>query len=82
MRADVFLYLAANEDMRQFVRRHPIWYRKLSRNPSLFHQLEREADYYYGRTLPQRVEQFQNHLSLAMMLIEMMRMGQETIENV
>ncbi len=79
MRLDVQQYLYENQELRYFVRQRPIWYRKLSRDPSLFPQLEKEANYFYGRTFPQRVEQIQNHLGLAMMLIEMMRMGQETV---
>ncbi len=82
MRRDVYHYLKANEELRAYVRRHPIWYRKLSRRPSLLYQLEREADYFYGRTLPQRVEQLQNHLHLALMFIEMMKIGQETMTDV
>lgn len=79
MRLDTQQYLYEYPELRQFIRRHPVWYRKLSRDPSRIYELEKEANYFYGRTFPQRVEQIQNHLSLAMMMIEMMRMSQETV---
>ncbi|WP_368506091.1 YlbE-like family protein [Alkalihalophilus sp. As8PL] len=66
-------------ELRQFIRQNPIWYRKLGRDPSLIPELEKEANFFYGKTIPQRVEKMQNHLGLAMMMIEMLKMGQQTV---
>lgn len=79
LRAEVQQVLNEYPELRHFVRRHPNWYRRLSRDPSQLSMLEKEANYFYGRTLPQRVEKVQNHLGLAMMMIEMLKMGQATV---
>ncbi|GAE33826.1 YlbE-like family protein [Halalkalibacter akibai] len=78
MRADVQRLLYERPDLRSYVRQHPNWYRKLSRDPSQISMLEKEANQFYGRTLPQRVEKVQNSLGLVMMMMEMLKMGQTT----
>ncbi|MCM3759321.1 YlbE-like family protein [Alkalihalobacillus oceani] len=79
MRRDVLQVLQASPELRQYVRQHPVWYRRLARDPGQLQAMEKEANYFYGRTLPQRVEKMQNQLGLAMMMIEMLRMGQATV---
>ncbi|MDQ0206472.1 YlbE-like family protein [Alkalicoccobacillus murimartini] len=79
MRPDVIQLLNENEEFRNFVRQNPSWYRKLSRDPSVLQTLEKEANYFYGRTFPQRVERMQSNLGLAMMMMEMLKMGQDTV---
>ncbi|MBP3952154.1 YlbE-like family protein [Bacillus suaedae] len=81
MRVEVQQFLAERQELRYFIRQNPNWYRKLSRDPSQVAILEKEANQFYGRTLPQRVEKVQNSLSLAMMMIEMLKMGQATPAN-
>jgi hypothetical protein len=76
MRADIQQLLFERPDLRQYVRQHPIWYRKLSRDPNQIAILEKETNQFYGRTLPQRVEKVQNSLGLVMMMMEMLKMGQ------
>ncbi|WP_088104978.1 YlbE-like family protein [Halalkalibacter urbisdiaboli] len=73
MRVEVQRFLEQKPELRQYIRLHPIWYRKLSRNPGELSNLEKEANYFYGRTLPQRVEKVQNNLGLVMMLMEMLQ---------
>ncbi|NEU29493.1 hypothetical protein GN156_01655 [bacterium LRH843] len=79
MRSDVYQYLYESQELRQYIRQNPNWYRKLSRDPGQLSELEKEANYFYGRTFPQRVEKVQNHLGFAMMMIEMLKMSQTTI---
>ncbi|ADC48239.1 MULTISPECIES: YlbE-like family protein [Alkalihalophilus] len=79
MRAEIQQLLNERPELRQFIRQNPIWYRKLGRDPSLIPALEKEANFFYGKTIPQRVEKMQNHLGLAMMMIEMLKMGQQTV---
>lgn len=79
LRADIQHVLSQHPEIRQYVRQHPNWYRKLSRDPSQLSLVEKEANYFYGRTFPQRVEKVQNHLGLAMMMIEMLKAGQATV---
>lgn len=76
MRADIQQLLFERPELRQYIRQHPNWYRKLSRDPSQIPLLEKEANQFYGKTLPQRVEKVQNSLGLVMMMMEMLKMGQ------
>ncbi len=62
LRAEIQLVFNEYPELRQYVRQHPSWYRRLSREPSQLSALEKEANYFYGRTLPQRVEKVQSHL--------------------
>ncbi|MFC0558731.1 YlbE-like family protein [Halalkalibacter alkalisediminis] len=79
MRADIQQLLFERPELRQYIRQHPNWYRKLSRDPSQVPLLEKEANQFYGRTLPQRVEKVQNSLGLVMMMMEMLKMGQASV---
>jgi hypothetical protein len=79
MRVEIQQLLLERPEIRQYIRQHPNWYRKLSRDPSQIPLLEKEANQFYGRTLPQRVEKVQNSLGLVMMLMEMLKMGQATV---
>ncbi|MDT8859152.1 YlbE-like family protein [Alkalihalobacillus sp. MEB130] len=78
MRADVQQILHERPELRHYIRQHPNWYRKLTRDPGQIPVLEKEANQFYGRTLPQRVEKVQNSLGLVMMMMEMLKMGQST----
>ncbi|WP_017727174.1 YlbE-like family protein [Halalkalibacterium ligniniphilum] len=73
MRREIVQAMITQPELRRFVRQHPIWYRRLSRDPSLLAEMEKEANLFYGRTFSQRVEKFQQNLGLAMMLVEMLR---------
>ncbi|MBU9720471.1 MULTISPECIES: YlbE-like family protein [Bacillaceae] len=73
MRPEVFQYIQQNTELHRFLRIHPSWYRKLSRDPSMLSQMEKEAKVFYGKTFPQRMDRLQNNMSMAMMLLEMMK---------
>ncbi|MBM0065283.1 YlbE-like family protein [Alkalicoccobacillus gibsonii] len=79
MRPEIIRMFNENQEFRLFVRQHPQWYRTLSRDPSAVQALEKEANRFYGRTFPQRVEKMQSNLGLAMMMMEMLKMGQDTV---
>ncbi|WP_337957104.1 YlbE-like family protein [Alkalihalobacillus pseudalcaliphilus] len=66
-------------ELRQFMRQNPIWYRKITREPHLIPEMEKESNYFYGKTFPQRVEKVQNNIGLAMMMIEMLKMGKNSL---
>ncbi|UOE92959.1 YlbE-like family protein [Alkalihalobacillus sp. LMS39] len=78
MRKDVYIQLTNKPELRQFVRQHPHWYRKLNREPHSISTLEQEANQFYGKTFPQRIERLQGNLNLAMMMIQML---QSTVTN-
>lgn len=56
MRMEIQQLLFEQPELRQFIRQNPSWYRTLNRYPEEVPQLIKEANYFYGRTLPQRVE--------------------------
>lgn len=71
MRLEIYQYILAQPDLKKYIRMNPIWYRQLSRNPYQIQKLEVEANHFYGRTFPQRMEKLQNSLQLASMLMQM-----------
>ncbi len=73
MRQEIQLYIIQRPELKQFLRRHPVWYRYLSRNPHSLAQIENEAKIYYGKTFPQKLDRFQSNLNLALMLLEMVK---------
>lgn len=79
MREEIRRKLIEQPELKEFLRYHPQWYRSLSRQPEKLGEMEKEANYFYGKTFPQRVEKMQNNVSMVMMLMEMIKMGQSTV---
>ncbi|ALA54717.1 YlbE-like family protein [Shouchella clausii] len=79
MREEVQRKIFEQPELKAFIRYHPEWYRRLGRQPDQLAAMEREANYFYGKTWPQRVEKMQNNVSMVMMLMEMLKMGQNTV---
>lgn len=73
MRQELKLYINQRPEIKQFIRHNPIWYRHLSRDPHNITELEKEVKVFYGKTLPQKLDRFQSNLSMAMMLLDMVR---------
>ncbi|MBD8068417.1 YlbE-like family protein [Bacillus sp. PS06] len=71
MRRDVIDWLNENEQVKQYVRSHPRWYRHLARNPNDRHRLEIATKNYFKQTLPHKVEQISNSIELASMMMQM-----------
>lgn len=64
-----YAYLQNRPSLLHFVRYHPIWYRYITRNPENLLNIEKEAKQFYGKTIPQRLEQMNEHLQMAQMFI-------------
>lgn len=77
MKKNVYESIKADPDLHYFLRSHPRWYRQLGRDPESYNNMITEANRFYGKTFPQRVEKLQNNMNLAMMVIEMMRQVNE-----
>ena len=71
MRIDVYNYLEQNKELLNFMHEQPIWYRKLSRDPSQIEKLEIAALHYYQKTIPHHVEKFSNGVQMASMMVSM-----------
>lgn len=68
MRKDIQDFLYSKQDLHKFVREQPIWYRKLTRNPSSTQSLEFAAMNYYKKTIPHKIEKFNDSLEMASMM--------------
>lgn len=71
MRKELYFHIKNNEKLRDYLRMHPYWYRKLGRDPESWNEFKYEAKQYYGQTIPQRIEKINHQLQLAMMLLQM-----------
>ncbi|PQD94934.1 hypothetical protein CYL18_11395 [Pradoshia eiseniae] len=71
MRQDVYEQIQGNEDLRDFLRQQPMWYRRLSRNPQDFSVFETESKYFFKKSIPDRVLQLSNSVQMASMMVSM-----------
>ncbi|MGM9986631.1 MAG: YlbE-like family protein [Bacillaceae bacterium] len=73
MRKEVYEFIISNEDYRKFIREQPIWYRKLMRNPTVTEDFALAALEYYRKTIPHKVAKFQNQVSMASFMIDILQ---------
>jgi hypothetical protein len=73
LRAEVLEYIYSKNDLKQFIREQPAWYRRLSRHPEELNQFEIASLNYYKRTIPHRVDKFNNGLQMASMMMGMLQ---------
>ncbi|KRG09852.1 hypothetical protein ACA29_22090 [Lederbergia galactosidilytica] len=73
MRQEVMQYIYTKQELKQFLREQPQWYRKLSREPELLEQFEIASLHYFKKTIPHRVERFSfsNNMQMASMMMNM-----------
>ncbi|MBO1004910.1 YlbE-like family protein [Pseudogracilibacillus auburnensis] len=71
MRHELMEYIYSKEDLKQFIREQPYWYRKLSRDPALMEQCEIASLNYFQKTIPHKVEKFANGLQMASVMMNM-----------
>ncbi|RBW70235.1 YlbE-like family protein [Bacillus taeanensis] len=77
MRKEIIQYLDQRQDLKYFIRIHPEWYKRLSRNPNDLQALERVAKQYYKGTILQKVNRFQEQIQMAQMLLGMLSILKE-----
>lgn len=73
MRQEIIEFIKSNEDLQKFIREQPIWYRKLTREPINVEEFELAMMQYYKKTIPDRVDKFQNQIQMASFLVEMFK---------
>ncbi|WP_174613139.1 YlbE-like family protein [Virgibacillus ihumii] len=71
MQTETYRILKNNPSYVNFIRQNPIWYRYLTREPHLISEIEKEAKVYYGKTLPQQIEKFGNHVQMLHMFAQL-----------
>ena len=71
MRQDIYELIEADEDLLNFLRQQPIWYRRLSRNPQDFELFSTETKYFFKKSIPDRVNQLSNSVQMASMMVSM-----------
>ncbi|WP_108669813.1 YlbE-like family protein [Peribacillus acanthi] len=73
MRQDIYDIINANEDMKNYIRTQPLWYRKLMRNPHELEKMETESKYFYKKSIPHRVSQLSNGVQMANIMLNMIQ---------
>ncbi|MFC3040221.1 YlbE-like family protein [Virgibacillus xinjiangensis] len=63
-------YLESRPDLLHFIRYNPVWYRYLSRNPQRIREMEKEAKFFHGKTLPQKLEKMNQQVQMAGMMLQ------------
>jgi hypothetical protein len=71
MQPATYHYLQSRPELLHFVRMTPEWYRILTRDPNQLQSLEEQAKVFYGRTFPQKIENFGGKLQMLSMLMQM-----------
>ncbi|MGP4040416.1 YlbE-like family protein [Gracilibacillus sp. D59] len=71
MEPETYRFIQQREDLWQFIRLNPEWYRYLTRNPNRIGELELQAKQFYGKTLPQRMEKAQQNMQMIRLLMQM-----------
>jgi hypothetical protein len=71
MRPEIMQYLDEHPDYRYFMRLHPEWYTRLSRNPQETQQIKEKADDFFGRSLSKKIEKFSQQLGMINMMMEL-----------
>ncbi|UTR15210.1 YlbE-like family protein [Salipaludibacillus sp. LMS25] len=77
MRKDVLDKIKLDPQLHHYLRLNPIWYRRLGRQPESLHDMRKQAKVFYGKTFPQRVDQINKNMQMAMMMIDMMKQVQD-----
>ncbi|WP_346190281.1 YlbE-like family protein [Bacillus massilinigeriensis] len=65
-------FISRRKDLLDYIRMHPQWYRKLSRNPYEVSALEIAALHFHERTIPHHVQKFSNGVQMASMMMGML----------
>ncbi|MBS4177241.1 YlbE-like family protein [Lederbergia citrea] len=73
MREEILQYIYSKNELKQFIREQPYWYRKLAREPESLEQFEIASLHYFKKTIPHRVEKFSNGLHMASMMMGMLQ---------
>ncbi|MFB7302255.1 YlbE-like family protein [Heyndrickxia sporothermodurans] len=73
MRQDVMEYIYSKNELKQFLRRQPMWYRKLTRHPEEIEKFEIASLHFFEKTIPQRVEKINNNIQMASMMMNMLQ---------
>ncbi|QTM99311.1 hypothetical protein ERJ70_08335 [Sediminibacillus dalangtanensis] len=71
MQPAIYQQLTNRPDLKHFIRMNPEWYRKLTRYPEEFTEMEKAAKAFYGKTIPQRIERLSGQMQMISMLIQM-----------
>lgn len=73
MRSEIMEYIHSNNELKQFLREQPIWYRTLCRHPEELQRFEITSMHYFKRTIPHRMEKFTNGVQMASMMMNMVQ---------
>ncbi|UQD51589.1 hypothetical protein C0971_05785 [Bacillus methanolicus] len=74
MRKEIIDFINRNQELKQFIREQPQWYRTLSRNPEKIQTMQIASMHHNRRTIPHKVEKFTNGVQMASMMMHMFQM--------
>lgn len=73
MRNEIYQMINTRQDLKEYLREQPQWYRTLTRSPHQFQEMERAALHFHQRTIPHHVEKFSNSVQIASMMMQMFK---------
>lgn len=73
MNQDILNKLNKRQDLIEFIRKNPIWYRHLTREPNRFEEFEKAAKVFYGKTIPQRISKLDQDIKMFNLMIQLVR---------
>lgn len=71
LRQNIYSFIEENEDLKKYIRIQPIWYKRLMRNPHHIEQMETEAKFFFGKSIPHRISKFSDSVQVASMMLHM-----------
>ncbi|WP_163536699.1 YlbE-like family protein [Gracilibacillus sp. YIM 98692] len=71
MEPETYHFIQQREDLWMYIRKHPEWYRYLTREPHRINELEKNTKEYFGKTFPQRLEKTSQNIQMVRLLMQM-----------
>ena len=78
MNRDILNQLNKRADLIEFLRKNPIWYRHLTRDPQRFNEFEKAAKVFFGKTIPQRISKFDQDIQMFRLMMQFIRSDSKT----
>jgi hypothetical protein len=78
MRKEVRQYIKSKQILEKFIHEQPLWYRKLTRNPSDLESFELAALQHYQQTIPYKIEKISSSLEMASLMFHMFQSMRQT----
>ncbi|WP_456271653.1 YlbE-like family protein [Bacillus sp. AK031] len=78
MRKEVVDYIHSKQDLKNFIRVQPAWYRILAKNPHHLDKFEAASINHHEKTVHHQVQKFSNGVNMASMMMQMFQAMNES----